>query len=59
MAHNCPECYSACYCGGDIDDIFFENTAYETGCTHCPINGRDEDDDDLLDFDHDPIEERE
>ena len=21
MAHNCPECYSACYCGGDIDDI--------------------------------------
>lgn len=23
MAHDCPECYTQCYCKGDIDDINF------------------------------------
>ena len=24
MAHECPDCYMVCYCGGDIDDIEFD-----------------------------------
>ena len=32
MAHTCPDCGSACYCGGDIDDIFFEDN---DRCNHC------------------------
>ena len=25
MAHECPDCYMVCYCGGDIDDIEFDH----------------------------------
>jgi hypothetical protein len=35
MAHSCPDCGSACYCGGDIDDIFFEGSEEEMACIHC------------------------
>jgi hypothetical protein len=36
MAHTCPECGTACYCGGDIDDIFFgEDSAESDACSHC------------------------
>lgn len=35
MAHSCPECGQACYCGGDIDDIFLEDTEEEENCNHC------------------------
>ena len=35
MAHSCPECGSACYCGGDIDDIEIPDSAAEAGCTCC------------------------
>lgn len=35
MAHSCPECYQTCYCGGDIDDIIFEDTDEELLCGHC------------------------
>lgn len=35
MAHSCPDCDSACYCGGDIDDCPFENTEHEANCSHC------------------------
>jgi len=31
MAHECPECYSLCHCGGDIDDIDFGESA---DCKH-------------------------
>lgn len=40
MAHSCPECGSACYCGGDIDDLFFEGTRAEALCTCC--DGKEE-----------------
>ena len=32
MAHECPECYANCHCGGDIEDM---NYGYKTDCTHC------------------------
>lgn len=44
MAHNCPNCGSACYCNGDIDDIFGCNLGAEDDCCHC-------DDDDDADYD--------
>jgi len=28
--HECPECFSACYCGGDVDDLILTDTV----CTH-------------------------
>lgn len=40
--HECPECYQACSCGGDIDDCMFDGPAADQ-CTHC--DGRDEDGD--------------
>ena len=33
--HSCPECGSACYCGGDIDDIDTGDEEAEDGCTCC------------------------
>ena len=33
--HSCPECGSACYCGGDIDDIDTGDTEAEDNCTCC------------------------
>lgn len=45
MAHSCPECGQVCYCGGDIDDCCFEGTPEEAACTHCPLDGEDDDDD--------------
>jgi hypothetical protein len=47
MAHSCPDCGQVCYCGGDIDDCCFEGTVEERRCTHCPIDGFDEDDEDF------------
>ena len=31
MAHDCPDCYSLCHCGGDIDDINFGESS---ACKH-------------------------
>lgn len=31
MAHECPECWESCHCGGDIDDIDFGES---DACTH-------------------------
>jgi hypothetical protein len=31
MAHDCPNCYEQCHCGGDIDDI---NFGEDGNCTH-------------------------
>ena len=31
MAHDCPDCYTQCHCGGDIDDI---NFGEDPTCTH-------------------------
>jgi hypothetical protein len=38
MAHACPNCGAACYCGGDIDDCEFEGTAEQSACEHCSIS---------------------
>ena len=35
MAHSCPECGMACYCGSDIDDCLFDNEEDVIACTHC------------------------
>lgn len=35
MAHNCPNCEYPCHCGGDIDDIFFEDSREAVLCIHC------------------------
>ena len=35
MAHSCPECGSACYCRGDIDDAVIHDEEAEENCTHC------------------------
>ena len=34
MAHECPDCYMVCHCGGDIDDIEFDRLP-PGGC-RCP-----------------------
>ena len=54
MAHSCPDCGQACYCGGDIDDIFFEDTVAEINCAHCLHDSRE---DDCEDFDEGPEED--
>lgn len=51
MAHECPECYSICYCGGDIDDI--EMPAGALSCSHCDGRYDDDDDDGYYDDDDD------
>jgi hypothetical protein len=35
MAHRCFECGSRCHCGGDIDDIVFDDSPFAYRCTHC------------------------
>jgi len=43
MAHECPDCGMRCHCGGDIDDIVFDDNKYSNGylgkmvkpCPHC------------------------
>lgn len=35
MAHSCPDCGSACYCGGDIDILFDDDSDEAVGCTCC------------------------
>ena len=35
MAHECPECYQICYCGGDIDDSCNNHPTDVLNCTHC------------------------
>lgn len=55
MAHSCPECGSACYCGGDIDDLFLEGTEEEAHCNHC--DGDDEEHEDYDDYSDDYSDE--
>lgn len=43
MAHECPDCYMMCYCGGDIDDLLLNYEDDVVGCTHC-LGKVDEDD---------------
>lgn len=42
--HTCPECGSACYCGGDIDDIDTGDEEAEENCTCCAEGEKDDDD---------------
>jgi hypothetical protein len=55
--HSCPDCGSACYCHGDIDDCVVETEAYSAmHCDHCPDDyawdGDDEWEDDEDDLYH-------
>jgi hypothetical protein len=34
MAHECPYCYTNCYCNGDIDDICLDGTEEQLLCNH-------------------------
>ena len=43
--HSCPECGSACYCGGDIDDAEVGDEEAEDSCTHCAEGDVDDDED--------------
>ena len=53
MAHSCPDCGYTCYCGGDLDDILWqEGSEQKIGCTHCLHEDREDDWDD-----YGPIEE--
>jgi hypothetical protein len=36
MAHSCPNCGSACYCHGDIEDCLLPSREAEAACTCCP-----------------------
>jgi hypothetical protein len=44
MAHSCPDCGSACYCGDDIDDVELEDDDATENCTCCL--GKDDDNED-------------
>lgn len=44
MAHECPDCGSVCYCGGDIDDCVFNFDDDVDGCTHFKICDAEEED---------------
>jgi hypothetical protein len=52
VAHDCPDCGSACYCSGDVDDILIQDGDAQTHCSHC----RDECtcEDDCEDFEEAP-----
>ena len=52
MAHSCPDCGLACYCGGDIDDCFFDDTDEQDACLHC--FDKDDREDDCDDFEEAP-----
>lgn len=54
MAHSCPDCYSTCYCGGDIDDLLLDCDEDVNGCTHYlkpECDGYESDKEDYEDFD--------
>lgn len=53
MAHNCPECYALCHCGGDIDDLLLNCEEDINGCTHSDICQYEDEDD----FDYDDYED--
>lgn len=51
MAHECPDCYQICYCGGDIDDCEFNDEHTYVNCSHytspdCDAHWEMEDEDD-------------
>ena len=52
MAHSCPECGQACYCGSDIDDCLFDSEEDVLDCTHYlsqSCDGYEGDADDCMD----------
>ena len=51
--HECPDCYSSCHCGGDIDDLLLNSDKYVNHCTHCD-RGSDWEEEQFCDeYDHD------
>ncbi len=57
--HSCPECGSACYCGGDVDDCEVGDEEAEENCTHCAEGDGDEDDEEWYDEEEDEEDEEE
>lgn len=54
MAHTCPVCGNHCHCGGDIDDLIFNDTAEQDCCICCEYEDSDGSDfDDDKNDDHD------
>ena len=51
MAHDCPKCGLRCHCGGDIDDLVFDDTEHEARCTCCESSGDEDDFDDEHEYD--------
>jgi hypothetical protein len=48
MAHSCHLCGHFCHCGGDIDDLVFDDSPAAGRCTHyrfCQFDEEDGDDD--------------
>lgn len=45
--HECPHCYAACHCKGDIDDINFGEVDW---CEHWQICDNDNDNDEYRDY---------
>ena len=48
--HECPECGQACYCNGDVEDMFNQEWDNYVNCKHyreagCEFNQHEEEDD--------------
>jgi hypothetical protein len=55
--HSCPECDEACYCGGDIDDLQWDDDSEEAlACEHECEPEMDEPDFDMNDVSPSPID---
>lgn len=46
--HTCPECGSACYCGGDVDDIDVGDEEAKDNCICCAEGDGGDDDEDFF-----------
>lgn len=58
--HTCPECGSACYCNGDLDDIDVGDEEAEDNCTCCAEeDAGDYDEDDIYEPDDEDFEDEE
>jgi hypothetical protein len=56
MAHQCPECYAICHCGGDAGEVIITDHLLEGVCVHCQVDD-DYDDDDGYEDDDDVDQE--
>jgi hypothetical protein len=50
MAHPCPDCGQACFCGGDTDYVLIDSEDEMMACIHCFCLSEDSQEDDYDDF---------